>query len=127
MSVTVIRQITRGFVLGGECAAPVLAAASAANRPSGERTSPGYLRQSSMPVVAPCSKSPRMAKKESSGFNKPFEGLKRLAQKPPAPARPAPARPAPPKPSRQTGAGFGQAAASDDERSFAEAMRERSR
>ena len=34
MSVTVIRQIARGFVLGGECAAPVLAAASAANRTS---------------------------------------------------------------------------------------------
>jgi flagellar biosynthesis protein FlhG len=37
MSVTVIRQIARGFVLGGECPAPVLAAASAANRTSGER------------------------------------------------------------------------------------------
>jgi hypothetical protein len=37
MSVTVIRQITRGFVLGGECPAAVLAAASAANRTSGER------------------------------------------------------------------------------------------
>ena len=38
MSVTVIRQIARGFVLGGESPAPVLAAASAANRPSsGER------------------------------------------------------------------------------------------
>ncbi len=37
MSVTVIRQVARGFVLGGECPAPVLAAASAANRTSGER------------------------------------------------------------------------------------------
>ncbi len=37
MSVTVLRQIARGFVLGGECPAPVLAAASAANRTSGER------------------------------------------------------------------------------------------
>ena len=37
MSVTVIRQVARGFVLGGECPAPVLAAASATNRTSGER------------------------------------------------------------------------------------------
>jgi len=37
MSVTVIRQVARGFVLGGECPASVLAAASAANRTSGER------------------------------------------------------------------------------------------
>ena len=65
-----------------------------------------------------------MAKKESSGFNKPFEGLKRLAQKPPAPARPAPARPAPSKPEPPKPApASGKAAASDDEQSFAEAMR----
>jgi len=37
MSVTVIREIARGFVLGGECPAPILEAASAANRPAGAR------------------------------------------------------------------------------------------
>jgi flagellar biosynthesis protein FlhG len=37
MSVTVLRQIARGFVLGGECPAAILAAASAASRPSGAR------------------------------------------------------------------------------------------
>jgi hypothetical protein len=37
MSVTVIREIARGFVLGGESPASILAAASAANRPSGAR------------------------------------------------------------------------------------------
>jgi DNA-nicking Smr family endonuclease len=72
-----------------------------------------------------------MAKKESSGFNTPFEGLKRMAEKPPAPAhpapaRPAPARPAPPKPApppTSAAAKATKAAESDDERSFAEAMR----
>ena len=36
-SVTVMRRIARGFVLEGEFQAPIIAAASATNRPAGAR------------------------------------------------------------------------------------------
>ncbi len=62
-----------------------------------------------------------MGKKESAGFNKPFEGLKRLDKQAPGPAKaPAPAKqPAPPA-ARASRAARGLI---DDERSFEEAMR----
>ena len=63
-----------------------------------------------------------MAKKDSSGFNTPFDGLKRLATKAPAPARPAapPPRPAAAKPAVKAAP---KSSESDDERSFEQAMR----
>jgi len=72
-----------------------------------------------------------MAKKESAGFNTPFEGLKRLRSKPPEPAKlrepakqqpqAAPAKPQPvPAPAKPAPAGRG---VTDDERSYEEAMR----
>ena len=63
-----------------------------------------------------------MGKKQSAGFNTPFEGLKRLDKEAPKPAKAsAPAKPQPaPPPAQPAPPARG---ANDDERSFEEAMR----
>lgn len=64
-----------------------------------------------------------MGKKESAGFNKPFEGLKRLDTKPPASSKAAAPAPAPAKPLPVPAKSPPARGQTDDERSFEEAMR----